>query len=149
MTAPKNVAFAWNEKNTAQAIELYNEAIKKDGQVVANSTASLKKIADELKAKSAQSVRSKLSTEGVYTKVEASAGTTTAKAKPTKIGLVRNIEKVLGKEQDSLETLSKANVNDLEDLTAAIVALGTDEAVTQAYIELQERQEAEAEAEAA
>jgi hypothetical protein len=133
----KKTAFSWDEKTTAKAIELYNAEVESAGLEVANTTKALNKIAEAIGAKSGQAVRSKLSVEKVYTKIDVTP-TGSVKNKPTKVSLVRNLEAVLGLKRDTLETLDKANVGDLETLTAAILEMGTVEAVTAAYEALQD-----------
>lgn len=140
MTDSKKVAFAWNDKNTAKAVELY-AASKND-----NSTTALAKIASTIGAKSGAAVRMKLVNEKVYVKVANAKDGKPAKVKPTKVAIVRNIESVLGMAQDDLDSLEKGSVAALNKLTAAIVELGTDEAIAAAYNAMLDR-EAEQEAE--
>lgn len=122
MTTTKNtlaakVAFSWTEKNYAEILAAY-VASGRD-----NSNKALLALAELVGAKSAQAVRSKLSTSGDYVKVEGVKVDSDKPAKVTKIQLTRNIESVLTLEKDSLESLSKGNVAEIELITGSILGL--------------------------
>lgn len=149
----KKVAFAWDDKNTVVVVDAYNAELNreldpanKDDVNQHNSKKFLADLADKVGAKSGASVRCKLSSEKVYVKSDTATASGKVKdVKPTKVSTVYNLEKILGLEKESLDTLDKANASALETLTGAIVALGTDEAITEAYEALQDRLEAETE----
>ena len=125
----KTTAFAWDDKNTAVAIAMYNESNND------NSKKALLAIAEKVGAKSENAVRAKLSAEKVYVKV---APTTATKrtSKLTKIERVQNLEALAGLERDSLDTLEKANASTLDTLTARLAEMGTPKAIKQAYADL-------------
>lgn len=62
--------FSWNAENTSRVVELYQNKLKSDGALIANETSFLAEIAKDVGAKSAVSVRTKLSNEGAYEKSE-------------------------------------------------------------------------------
>lgn len=136
MTDSKKVAFAWNDKNTAVAVAAY-AASKND-----NSTAALAKIAESIGAKSGAAVRMKLVTEKVYVKVTNAKDGKPTKVKPTKVSIVRTIEKMLGLTLDELDSLEKGSVIALNKLTEAVANLGTDEAIIAAYNAILDREAA-------
>lgn len=120
----KKTAFAWDDKNTEEAIRLYNESGKD------NSRKALAKIAETIGAKSAQAIRSKLAVEKVYVKNEAvDTSGKTKTVKVTKVSTVYALETLLGLKKESLDTLEKANAKALETLTTAVVNLGKKDAV--------------------
>ena len=112
MTDSKKATFSWNEKNTAAIASAYADSDKD------NSLASLAKIAIAVGAKSAQSVRSKLTAEGVYVKSAkaASKGNTN---KLTKIQVARKVAVNLGLASDALDTLDAGNMSALTALMLA------------------------------
>ena len=75
MTATKTEKFAWDEKNSATAIEMYEGIVAADGLEVANSQ-GLIDIAKAVGADSHVKVRSKLVSAKVYQKAD----------KPRKVG---------------------------------------------------------------
>ena len=126
----KKVAFSWDEKNAAKIIELYNSS-KKD-----NSKKNLDGIAAAVGAKSAASVRMKLTSLGAYEKVEAVA-TPTATQKVTKIEKVWSLELILGLKKDALDGLEKgATMAQLETLREAVKKLVSPDGVKKAYADL-------------
>ena len=74
----------WSVESTEKAIALYKKALEDGGAVAANEASSLKAIADAVGAKSASSVRSKLTSEGIYQKAD----------KPAKVGGGSSIRKI-------------------------------------------------------
>ena len=129
-TKTVKAVFAWDDKNTAVAVKMYADSKN------SNLKADLDKIAVAVGAKSAASVRAKLSSQKVYVKVEATATAGSKKTKSTKVELVQNVESILGLKRDSLDTLEKSYASVIAILTSAIVAKGTPEAIEQAYEDL-------------
>lgn len=139
-TTPK-AKFVWTDANYAIVLKAYNES-KQD-----NTKKNLEKIAALVGAVSGNSVRSKLSTEKDYVVVTATNADGKKRApKVTKVSLVYKVEELLRLEKEALDSLEKGNVSALENLIAGIAARGSDAAVTEAYFDLQDRLEAEAEA---
>ena len=132
----KTPAFAWDEKNTAKAIELYTESGND------NSKKALELIATTVGAKSANAVRAKLASAKVYVKVTTESAPKRA-GKQTKVEKVEQVSSMLGFEGDILDSLDKANATTLDALITAIADLGTPEAVKSAYKTLMEQETAE------
>lgn len=114
-TTKAPAAFAWDEKNVAAAAELYL-ALGKD---VRNTKPELAKIAAAVGAKSAQSVMSKLVSEGVYEKSD--APTSTGGTATQKCQIVNSVETILSLKKGSLGTLGKANKQELQMLVDALI----------------------------
>lgn len=115
MTTKTPAAFSWDEKNVAAAAELYL-ALGKD---VRNTKPELAKIAAAVGAKSAQSVMSKLVSEGVYEKSD--APTSTGGTATQKCQIVNSVETILSLKKGSLGTLGKANKQELQMLVDALI----------------------------
>lgn len=115
MTTKAPAAFSWDEKTVAKATELYN-ALGKD---VRNTKPELAKIAAAVGAKSAQSVMSKLVSEGVYEKSD--APTSTGGTATQKCQIVNSIETILSLKKGSLGTLGKANKQELQMMVEALI----------------------------
>ncbi|CAM0001788.1 DNA binding protein [Vibrio phage D441] len=107
--------FEWNKENTATAIEMYETLVANTSVENANSKESLGEIAKEIGAKSAASVRSKLSNEKVYCK----AG---AKRKVGGTGNVPKISYIRGLQQFAADNQVELNARKLESLESATVA---------------------------
>lgn len=114
----KSTAWSWNEENSEKAITMYKSVLEESGPEVANEQANLKKIADAVGAKSASSVRSKLTSAKVYVKADTPrkvGGGTTLR----KIHFVRALGKKaeeLGIEadSDSFDSLESAKMSTLK-----------------------------------
>jgi hypothetical protein len=150
----KKAVFSWNDANALIVKDAYllelnrvTDPTNKADVNMQNDKKFLDDLAVKVGAKSGASVRAKLSNEKVYVKVEATKSGKKAVVKPTKVASVYNIEALFNLPKESLDTLEKANAVALDTLTKAIIALGTDEAITSAYEALVERQELEALAE--
>ncbi len=107
--------FEWNKDNTATAISMYETMLDNSNVETANSKASLDEIAKAIGAKSAASVRSKLSNEKVYCK----AG---AKRKVGGTGNVPKISYIRGLQQFAADNEVELNARKLESLESATVA---------------------------
>ena len=136
----KKAAFSWDEKNSKIVAEMYT-ASGND-----NSKKNLDTIAESVGAKSAASVRAKLSSDKVYVLSTTTAGKART-PKASKQVIVNNLESILGLKKDALDTLEKANVTALEALTKAVVYMGSDQAITDSYDIMEERHAAEEEKE--
>lgn len=114
----KSVAFSWDEPNTEKAITMYKAILEAEGPEVANEQSNLKAIAQAVGAKSASSVRSKLTSAKVYVKADTPrkvGGGTTLR----KIHFVRALSKKaeeLGIEadSDSFDSLESAKMSTLK-----------------------------------
>ena len=123
-TKTKPAAFTWDEKTTNRAIEMYKTLLADEGKDVANTNDSLLVIAKEIGAKSAQAVRSKLSSAKVYEKA-AQARSVGGKVKTAKVHYIRAIRKAaenLGIEVTGrkFESLEQGVGTDLQLLVAVI-----------------------------
>lgn len=134
-TKAASIIFAWNKENTAKITELYT-ASGND-----NSKAALDKIAVAVGAKSAASVRMKLTSEQAYVKVDKATGAP-SKAKVTKIEKVWTLEKSLGLKKDALDGLGNgATMLQLDVLQKAVIATGSPEQVKKAYEALMQQEQ--------
>lgn len=114
----KAVEFSWTDAVIAQAVELYQAADVE----TRNTKPELGKIAIVIGAKSAQSVMSKLVTEGVYIKSE-SKGTAGGNSVTQKCQIVSAVEIMLSLKKGSLATLGKANKQELQALADALTKI--------------------------
>lgn len=114
-TAKAVKGFEWNKENTTTAVEMYEAMLEKGNVETANSKASLDEIAKAIGAKSAASVRSKLSNEKVYCK----AG---AKRKVGGSGNLPKISYIRGLQQFAADNEIELNARKLESLESATVA---------------------------
>lgn len=114
----KSTAWSWNEENSEKAITMYKAVLEESGPEVANEQANLKKIAQAVGAKSASSVRSKLTSAKVYVKADTPrkvGGGTTLR----KIHFVRALSKKaeemgIEADSDSFDSLESAKMSTLK-----------------------------------
>lgn len=127
MPKSTKATFAWNETNVAQAVKLYLEEKEENGLESANSNDFLGSIAYEIGAKSAQSVRSKLSNEKAYIKAE-TPRKVGGKVRTQKVHYVRALQSVMktqgveltGRKLESLENATASDLQLIVDLAEAV-----------------------------
>lgn len=116
--AAKTSSTGWNEENTAKAIELYKKALQDGGAVAANEQSSLKAIADAVGAKSASSVRSKLTSAGEYVKADTprkvGGGSSIRKAHYVRALVKAANERGLEIDNDALDSLESSKMDALK-----------------------------------
>lgn len=109
----KNV---WNEENTKIVVEAYQLKLSEDGKEAAADNDFLKTLAEKVGAPSEKSVRSKLTTAGVYQKPDAVASV--AKTNTVrKEHYVRALAHTLNIELDDLDSLKNAKADSLKAIT--------------------------------
>lgn len=109
----KNV---WNEENTKIVVEAYQAKLESDGKEAAAENDFLKTLAEKVGAPSEKSVRSKLTTAGVYQKPDAVASV--AKTNTVrKEHYVRALAHTLGLDLDTLDSLKNAKADSLKAIT--------------------------------
>ncbi|AXQ66772.1 DNA binding protein [Vibrio phage vB_VpS_PG07] len=133
MTKQTVAGFEWNKETESQATTLYRELVAEVGLETANTNVELGKIAKAVGAKSAQSVRSKLSTlkdeegEPVYQKA-AKARSVRGKVKTQKIHYIRALQnlatangvEVTGRKFESLEQAVGSDLELIVELAEAL-----------------------------
>lgn len=113
-----NTSSFWTEEKTDKVIELYRASLNEVGALVANEQANLKAIADAVGAKSASSVRSKLTNAGVYEKADkphkVGGGSSVRKIHYVRALVKRAQESGINIESDALDSLESAKVDALK-----------------------------------
>lgn len=129
MTTTKTAKFAWNEENTATAVNMYQGFIDNSGIEFAN-TDGLKEIATAVGAQSPVSVRSKLTSAKAYQKSDkprkVGGGSSVRKAHYVRVIAKHAIDQGIAKDADELASLESAK---LETLDLVSKLLGIDDEV--------------------
>lgn len=135
----KNAGFEWNKETTEKAVSIYQAKVEAEGCEVANTNDSLGEIAKAVGAKSAQAIRSKLSTEKVYQKA-AKARRVGGVVKTAKVHYIRALQnfaeeqgvELSGRKLESLEQGTTADLQNvitmLETVSGEKIAVGPEPA---------------------